>query len=78
MKVKNLLVVAMVAVMLMVGWSVYAQKSKPAKNTWEYKRVQILGGQEKSLNELGAQGWELVAIDNNETALSIYVFKRAR
>jgi hypothetical protein len=78
MKAKNLLVVAVIALMLMIGWSVYAQQSRRAKTTWEYKRVQILGGQDSTLSDLGAQGWELVAIDNNETAVSVYVFKRAR
>ena len=78
MKAKNLLIVAMVALMLVTGWTVYAQKSRRAKAMWEYKRVQILAGQDSILTDLGAQGWELVAIDNNETTLAIYVFKRAK
>jgi hypothetical protein len=77
MKAKNLLMLVMVAVMLMAGWSVYAQKAKRAKTTWEYKRVQILHD-DALLRDLGAQGWELVAIENNSTLISMYVFKRAK
>ena len=77
MRAKTLLIVAVAAMTLMAGWSAYAQKAKPASATWEYKRVQILAD-DAALRELGAQGWELVAIDNGEAALSVYVFKRAR
>jgi hypothetical protein len=70
------------------GWTVRAQKRAatpatpavtpvvaPARTTWEYK---IVGESEKlALNDLGAQGWELVAVTNGG-ADEVYFFKRAK
>ncbi|MEO6392156.1 MAG: hypothetical protein ABIP75_09915 [Pyrinomonadaceae bacterium] len=70
------------------GWTARAQKraavpvtpavapvAAPARATWEYK---IVGESEKvALNDLGAQGWELVAVTNGG-AEEVYFFKRAK
>lgn len=78
-KVLGLLVIV-VALLCALGWRGYAQKG-PSNPTWEYKayRAQYLSDQ--TLNELGAQGWELVsftawgdATSHSETAY----FKRAK
>lgn len=74
-----------------VGWTARAQKRAtapvtptvtsapanptPVRTTWEYK---IVGESEKlALNDLGAQGWELVAVTNGG-AEEVYFFKRAK
>ena len=50
-----------------VCWPTYAQRQRPLRVTWEYKVVSagyVENGGYKTvdLNELGAQGWELVAV----------------
>jgi hypothetical protein len=73
-----------------LGWTVRAQKrgvnpplatstppptAAPARTTWEYK---IVSESEKvTMNDLGAQGWELVAVTNGG-AEEVYFFKRAK
>ena len=57
------------------------QAAKPAV-TWEYKTFYWSGGDPtRSLNDLGQQGWELVAIrgygDENQSQ-TLYVFKRPK
>ena len=77
--------VAMVAILLfgLIGWTAYGQRSR---TTWEYK-VQYVPGvrnmSEKTMNDLGSQGWELVtfqAINNEGGTIGAgnYFFKRAR
>jgi hypothetical protein len=57
-------IVAVVAVLCLVRWSVYAEKQGTARVTWEYLRVFGTSNtpSQQRLNELGAQGWELVAV----------------
>ncbi len=57
------------------GWSVRAQKQKMTRTAWEYKEI-TNGGE---LNELGAQGWELVSAVFDQGAYTrIYTLKRAK
>jgi hypothetical protein len=57
-------IVAMVAVLGLVRWSVYAENQGFAKVTSEYLRLHGHSNyvSQQRLNELGAQGWELVAV----------------
>jgi len=71
------------ALSAVVAWTVRAQKPSATPSTavvstrtqWEYK---IVSESEKvALNDLGAQGWELVAVTNGG-AEEVYYFKRAK
>ena len=54
--------------------------SRPTSATYEYKFEYKMS--ERKANELGAQGWELAAIESTGPGISnnvpTYVFKRAR
>jgi hypothetical protein len=71
----SLLSLVVVVLFLLIGWTVYAQKQSPARTQWEYR---IVNEMEKiQLNDLGAQGWELVAVEMNGAA-EVYFFKRQK
>ncbi len=84
----NWLVLAIAAIALfgLIGWTSHAQSS--SKTTFEYQIVTILQSQaSEELNALGAQGWELVTMEQDlllETKNSRdyyyrkYFFKRAK
>ncbi len=73
---KNLYIILMAFVVLsLIGWTVYGQKQSQPKVTWEYK---VVSETDKiSLNELGAQGWELVTVEMGG-AQEVYYFKRMK
>ena len=72
----------------LVGWTGYGQRTQPRalRTIWEYRVVYVPGVRnmsEKAMNDLGAQGWELVtfqAINNEGGTIGAgnYFFKRAR
>lgn len=69
---RTLALIAILAVLLLTGW-------KMQRTQWEYKFES--NPRERRVNELAAEGWELVAIDAGGTgigSISTYVFKRAR
>jgi hypothetical protein len=69
------LILAVIALIVLGGWSGHGQKQSPSRTIWEYK---IVNESEKvSLNELGAQGWELVTVGMGG-AEEVYYFKRAK
>jgi hypothetical protein len=77
MRVKASLILGAVLFMCLVGWTGYSQKSQAPKMTWEYLVVTdpTLPGVSKSfeagvekLNELGAQGWELAGVSNENVS----------
>lgn len=74
---KNLLIIAL-AVLFLIGWT--AQTSRVS---WEYKVVNSnKGSPPKDINELGIEGWELVAVRNitfsGNSMNAEYIFKRAK
>jgi hypothetical protein len=85
MKVKgSLAFLALLAVCVCaLGWTAYGQRRErdTERRVWEYKRVDLDYG-EAALNKLGADGWELVAIepstDPSYPKRAYYVLKRAR
>ncbi len=82
MKAKINWIVILIAsgLLMLAGWTVYGQKkSVPAPTTtrtvWEYK---VISETDKiSLDEMGAQGWELVTVEMGG-AQEVYYFKRAK
>ena len=70
------LIFAAIAFICMGGWAAgYGQKQSQPRNVWEYK---IVNESDKvSLNDLGAQGWELVTVQMGG-AQEVYYFKRAK
>ncbi|HUQ30817.1 MAG TPA: DUF4177 domain-containing protein [Pyrinomonadaceae bacterium] len=88
MKMKLWLAAIAAAVLFgLVGWTGYGQRSlSAARTTWEYKVLYVPGIRnmsEKVMNDLGAQGWELItyqAINNEGGTIGAgnYFFKRAR
>ena len=63
MKRKAGLFLAALALSCLVGWTAGAQKPRPELTTWEYKVLTYACAGDKTLNDLGTQGWELIATD---------------
>ncbi len=81
MKTKSYLVLVLGMVLCLVGWTGYSQRQSSNRQVWEYKTVSTqethFAG-DSTFNEMGAQGWELVAAGNNSVGAPIYIFKRAK
>lgn len=78
MKSRAWLLIIIVGVLCLTGWQVSSQQKQTT--VWEYKivepssRIPI-----KEMNDLGAQGWELVTVQFHENSGGAdYYFKRAR
>lgn len=73
----KLCVTALILLVIAVAaWNTSAQKPPPPKApTWEYKVV--TESDKIPLNDLGAQGWELVTVEMGG-AQETYYFKRAK
>jgi hypothetical protein len=73
MKHKTLAIVALlVAVLLVVGFTM-----RPAPAQWEYQ-VLALKMTDASLNLIGSNGWELIAVHTDESGQTRFYFKRAK
>jgi hypothetical protein len=69
------LMLAAIAFTGLCGWVGHGQKQTPPRTVWEYK---IVSESDKlSLNDLGAQGWELVTVSMGG-AQEVYYFKRPK
>ena len=71
MKKKILSALALVAVLTVAVWTGYGQKEKPVITRYEYQVIENpihSRGMEygvNNINELGAQGWDIVGFSNN-------------
>ena len=83
MKSKTHLIVILIVLTLLglVGWTASGQRRKVSQDMWEY-RIVYTNDPEKILNELGAQGWELVTVqpiqDEYKGCSGAYYLKRAK
>jgi hypothetical protein len=75
MKHKAWLALAAILIFGLAGWTASGQRTRPAQIEWEYKIVFVPGARmmsEKALNDLGAQGWELVTFQQlNQEGVTI-------
>ena len=87
MKWKTLAVVVVLVLssICVTAWTAYSQKTNSPPTTWEYKVVsgnhtEYRGGID--FDKLGAQGWELVAVEqslqNGNSYNPTFYFKRAK
>lgn len=77
MKSKTNWMVALIAITVLVfaALTVPGQKQTAARVVWEYK---VVSETDKiSLNDMGAQGWELVTVEMGG-AQEVYYFKRVK
>jgi hypothetical protein len=86
-RVKSLLVVGAVSALSVVAWAGQTQKpASTARAAWEYRVfTEYSELPAENLGALGAQGWELVAVENSggdagntRTFRRYYYFKRAK
>lgn len=69
------MVLIAVGILMIVGWTVNGQKQSAPRVVWEYK---VVSETDKiPLNDMGAQGWELVTVEMGG-AQEVYYFKRVK
>lgn len=87
-----LLIIGILALSMLVGWTAFGQKQSSSRTVWEYKvvyRNSSLPLPTNVLDELGAEGWELVAVRDghsinindgygNSNNQEVHYFKRAK
>ena len=84
MKTKYSWLLAIIVMLCLLGFNIHGQKQSSGRTNWEYKSVfSTSASLEYVLNDLGAQGWELIAIDVNSSDKNglkgtKYYLKRAR
>jgi hypothetical protein len=83
MKTKYAALLGLLLILCFLGLTIQGQKQTPARTTWEYKSLFSSSGDlAYVLNDLGAQGWELVTIDVNSNKNGLkgatYYLKRAK
>ena len=61
-----LLIVATISLVIFFGWSVRGQQTPAPKAVWEHTVVSFTGDNSARLSQLGAEGWELVAVRSEE------------
>ena len=64
--VRLLLIVVTISLVTFFGWSVRGQQTPAAKVVWEHAVVSSRGDNSGRLSQLGAEGWELVAVRSEE------------
>ena len=81
MKTKANLLLLVIALLCVIGWTTYGQRPGSNKQVWEYKSVGNKWtnfAQDATFNEMGAQGWDLATSVTDSFGGTVYVFKRAK
>ncbi len=64
--VRLLLIVVTISLVTFFGWSVRGQQTPAPKVAWEHTVASFRGDNSARLSQLGAEGWELVAVRSEE------------
>ena len=81
MKTPRLIVLLLIAVLVVAAWTAQGQKQNAAKVQWEYKIYALKMDEdltEERLNQLGAEGWELIPMRTEGVNKIYYHFKRQK
>lgn len=83
--IRSLLIIAAISLVAFFGWSVRGQQTPAPKVVWEHTVISFTGDNSPRLSQLGAEGWELVAVRSEEKFAGnfrqmevTYYLKRAR
>lgn len=74
----NLVVLVVLVAICMWGWTALGQRQATASIQWEYAVRSVNPAAPLILNELGVQGWELVAVTNDINNNSFAYLKRQK
>ena len=73
---------ALVVLLFALAWGGYGQRQSQRKILWEYLTVSNWDGKNQKatdLNQLGAQGWELVSVGTTDSSgNTLLYFKRVK
>ncbi len=86
MKTRKILLMTITSLLCLGAWAVYGQQRKRSMAQWEYLSIATAEFTQKggyngdvTLNQLGAQGWELVATSGVDSGVGAKLyFKRRR
>lgn len=83
--IRFVLIVAAISLVAFCAWSVRGKDTPVPKVVWEHAVISSHGDNPARLNQLGAEGWELVAVRTEEKFTGnfrqmelTYYLKRAR
>ena len=66
LNIRFLILVAVISLVALFGWNVRGQQSPASKVLWEHAVISSIGDNSPRLSQLGAEGWELVAVRSEE------------
>lgn len=74
----QILLIVILGLGCVASWNVYSQRR--VSSEWQYKIVESERERaEKEINNLGAQGWDLVSVQREgESSRALYYLKRAK
>jgi hypothetical protein len=74
----QILLIVILGLCCLASWNVYSQRR--VSSEWQYKIVELeRESAEPKINNLGAQGWELVSVQlKGESSRALYYLKRAK
>lgn len=64
--IRFLLILAAISIVAFFGWSVRGKEIPAPKVVWEHAVISSNGDNPARLNQLGVEGWELVAVRAEE------------